>query len=89
MKYKAVIFDLFGTLVDIFLIENYRRMLAGMAAGDGHELTGARQMGMEAALIRVSDEDPATAYRLLEDDWDGPRISSLLEVLRLVDIGDA
>jgi putative hydrolase of the HAD superfamily len=53
--------------------------------GDGgsEELSGARQLGMTAVLIRDPDEGD---YQMMtrEDDWDGPRIKYLREVLDLV-----
>jgi putative hydrolase of the HAD superfamily len=53
--------------------------------GDGGsgELTGARELGMTAVLIRDPDEGD---YQMMtrEDDWDGPRIKYLREVLNLV-----
>jgi len=49
--------------------------------GDSHELTGASEAVMQAVLIRVPDED---AYRHDAEDWQGPSISSLKEVLQLV-----
>jgi len=52
-----------------------------IADGINQELTSASQIGMEAVLIRVSGEDSYDPYR---EDWDGPVISSLTEVLDLV-----
>jgi putative hydrolase of the HAD superfamily len=53
--------------------------------GDGGsgELTGAREMGMFPVLIRDPDEGE---YQFVEreEDWEGPRISYLREVLNLV-----
>ena len=54
--------------------------------GDGGsgELTGAREIGMSPVLLR----DPAEEYDMIsmerEDNWDGPRIAYLREVLNLV-----
>ncbi len=54
--------------------------------GDGGsgELTGAQETGMFPVLLR----DPAEEYDLIslerEDDWEGPRITDLREVLNLV-----
>ncbi len=52
--------------------------------GDGAngELAGARRVGMEAILIHRHGEGPL--WPELED-WDGPRISSILEVLDLTE----
>ena len=52
-----------------------------IADGIGQELTSALQVGMQAVLIRVPGEDSYDPYR---EDWDGPVISSLTEVLDLV-----
>jgi putative hydrolase of the HAD superfamily len=54
--------------------------------GDGgsRELSGASKVGMDAALIRVLDEDPEDARRLGREEWGGSTISSLPEVLELV-----
>ncbi len=53
--------------------------------GDGasQELTGAKDVGMHPVMVR-SALDTADAHRLHEEEWDGPRISSLTEVLALV-----
>lgn len=56
--------------------------------GDGasQELPGARQVGMDPVLIRVAEtESRESVYRIDVEDWDGPRISSLTEVLALVE----
>jgi len=52
--------------------------------GDSQELTGALQVGMHPVLIRVPDEESTNPYRLNAEEWDGPAISSLSEVLALV-----
>jgi len=52
--------------------------------GSSHELTGAASVGMHPVLIRVPYEDTPDAARINEEEWDGPRISSLTEVLTLV-----
>ena len=55
--------------------------------GDGgsEELTGARQLGMTAVLIRDPAEgDFEEMMMTREDDWDGLRIEYLREVLDLV-----
>jgi putative hydrolase of the HAD superfamily len=54
--------------------------------GDGgsHELSGASQVGMYPVLIRVSDEEINEPYRLDSEEWNGPAISSLTELLELV-----
>ena len=52
--------------------------------GSSHELTGAASVGMHPVLIRVPYEDTPDAARINEEEWDGPRISSLTEVLTLL-----
>ena len=55
--------------------------------GDSRELTGASQVGMHPVLIRVPDEDSTDAEWEDSTDaeqWEGPVISSLREVLDLV-----
>lgn len=54
--------------------------------GDCQELTGAVQVGMHSVLIRDPDEDSANVHRVdcEVDNWNGPVISSLKEVLNLV-----
>lgn len=52
-----------------------------IADGIGQELASASQVGMHAVLIRISGEDSYDPYR---EDWNGPVISSLREVLTLV-----
>ena len=55
--------------------------------GDGgsQELTGALKIGMHPVLIRDPGETVDTHYVDREDDWKGPRISSLKEILNLLD----
>jgi putative hydrolase of the HAD superfamily len=52
--------------------------------GDGgsSELTGATEMGMHAVLIRAPYDDTVGGYR---EEWSGHRISSISEVLPLLD----
>lgn len=54
--------------------------------GSSQELTGASQVGMCAVLLRLPDRDGADAHRIDSEDeeWDGPTISSLTEILTLV-----
>ncbi|MBL7165311.1 MAG: HAD-IA family hydrolase [Dehalococcoidales bacterium] len=53
--------------------------------GSNHELTGAAGVGMHPVLIRVPYEDTPDAARINEEEWDGPRVSSLTEVLTLLE----
>jgi putative hydrolase of the HAD superfamily len=55
--------------------------------GDGasQELPGAANVGMRPVLIRVpGDGDYDDIYRINPEEWDGPRVSSLSEVLKLL-----
>jgi len=53
--------------------------------GDDRELTGAMDAGLEAVMIRAHYEDESEALRgAAEEEWTGPRVSSLTEVLDLV-----
>lgn len=54
--------------------------------GNSQELTGAAAVGMYPVLIRDPDEDSSDVYRFdyEAEEWDGPVISSLKEVLTLV-----
>ncbi|MHA2036567.1 MAG: HAD family hydrolase [Promethearchaeota archaeon] len=50
--------------------------------GDGNELSGASQLGMNAVMIRDPNElDP---YRLVEVDWDGRKIEIFSEIMDLL-----
>jgi len=49
--------------------------------GDSHELTGADRVGMHAVMMRAPHDDP---YRHDPEDWQGPCISALKDVLTLV-----
>jgi len=53
--------------------------------GDGscHELTGASQVGMHPVLIRVPYEDTHDAHRIDAEEWNGPTISAVGEILEL------
>jgi len=52
--------------------------------GSSQELTGASQVGMHAVLLRLPDEDGTDAHRIDSEEWHGPTISSLKDVLKLV-----
>ncbi len=54
--------------------------------GDSNELTGALQAGMHPVLIHNPDEDRTDVYRtdFEAEEWQGPVITSLQEVLNLV-----
>ena len=52
-----------------------------IADGIGQELNSAAKLGMQAVMIRTSDDRADDPYR---EKWDGPVISSLQEVLNLV-----
>ena len=53
--------------------------------GSSNELEGAAQVGMYAVLIQVPDTEINNPYRNTTLDWDGPTISSLKEVIPLLD----
>ncbi len=53
--------------------------------GDSQELSGASQIGMNPALIRLAGEDGTQPHLTNREEWDDPRISSLTEVLALVE----
>ena len=54
--------------------------------GDGgyYELAGARQVGMDAVLIKVADDPYPYTSRQEALEWQGPTITSLPELLNLV-----
>jgi putative hydrolase of the HAD superfamily len=54
--------------------------------GSSQELTGALKAGMHPICIRDPNDEDEEHFLVREDDWDGPRISSLTEVLELVNI---
>lgn len=56
-----------------------------VADGDSGELQGATKTGMDAVRIRIPDETMTDALRVNEEDWDGLTISSLKQVLDLID----
>jgi putative hydrolase of the HAD superfamily len=50
--------------------------------GDSNELSGASQLGMDAVMIRDPNElDP---FRLVEVEWDGPKIEKFFEIMDLI-----
>ncbi len=49
--------------------------------GSSQELTGASQVGMHAVLLRLPDDEDADAHRIDSEEWHGPVISSIREVL--------
>ena len=53
--------------------------------GSSDELTGAANAGMHPVLIRVPCEDEPGVPRIDPEQWNGPRISSLTEVLTLLE----
>ena len=57
-----------------------------VADGEGGELAGAVGAGMEAALIRLphEKEEAGGASRLDPNQWRGPRVAAVAEVLALV-----
>ena len=55
--------------------------------GSSNELTGAKAVGMHPVLIRAPDEDSTKIHRIDAEGekWNGPVISSLKEVMALVE----
>ncbi len=56
--------------------------------GSSNELSGAAAVGMHPVMIR-SPLETRDVHRVHEEKWEGPRISSLNEVLRLVSDDEA
>lgn len=56
-----------------------------VADGDEGELQGAIKAGMDAVRVRVPYETGTDALRVNEEDWEGLTISSLRQVLDLID----
>jgi putative hydrolase of the HAD superfamily len=56
-----------------------------VADGVGRELEAAAEVGMQPVLIRASHDDMPDLPRVEPEKWDGPRISSLTEVLTLLE----
>jgi putative hydrolase of the HAD superfamily len=52
--------------------------------GSSQELTGAANVGMHPVLIRVPDESADAHFIDREENWEGPVISSLQEVINLL-----
>ena len=53
--------------------------------GSSQELSGALKVGMSPVLIRVPYETDEYTYRIDKEEWQGPAISSLSEVLGLLE----
>lgn len=55
--------------------------------GDGshQELRGASQAGMHPVLIRVPYEDDYEDFRIRVEDWLGPKVTALKDILTLVE----
>jgi putative hydrolase of the HAD superfamily len=53
--------------------------------GSSQELTGAANVGMSPILIRIPGDESIHYYRIDAEEWDGPRVSSLTEVLKLLE----
>jgi putative hydrolase of the HAD superfamily len=53
--------------------------------GDSNELTGARETGMYPVMIQVKYDSETDDYLAERQEWDGPVIRSLTEVLALVE----
>jgi putative hydrolase of the HAD superfamily len=64
---------------DALGVEPGEAVFVGDGAND--ELGGARRVGMEAILIHRAGEDPLWGL----EAWDGPRITTIPEVLEVLD----
>ncbi len=55
--------------------------------GDSQELTGASKVGMQPILLRLPNENDIDVHRVdtERDVWDGPIISSLTEIVTLIE----
>jgi putative hydrolase of the HAD superfamily len=53
--------------------------------GSSRELTGAARVGMHPVLLNLPENNP-DAHQIDREDWNGPAISSLREVLDLVSL---
>jgi putative hydrolase of the HAD superfamily len=53
--------------------------------GDSQELSGAGQVGMHPVLIRLAGEDATQPHLISREEWEEPAISSLQEVLFLIE----
>jgi putative hydrolase of the HAD superfamily len=60
MKYRAVIFDLFGTLIENFTVTEYERVLAEMAASLGAPPADFRQAWFDTFRGRTTGELPTS-----------------------------
>ncbi len=60
------------------------RECAYVGDGGSRELTGARALGLSPFLYRFPGEDPRSALRIdAEEDWEGPRLSNLRDILHV------
>jgi putative hydrolase of the HAD superfamily len=64
MKYKAVIFDLFGTLVDIFSVREYESVLEKMAANLKAPYADFHNLWMQTATLRTTGVLPTLEENL-------------------------
>jgi len=71
-KPDRAIYELAATQLDLD-----PRLCLFVGDGDDHELEGAREFGMRSVLLRPGDTRPP-------EDWQGPEITSLAQVLTLV-----
>jgi len=73
---------LFTTMADALSVAPEQCMYVG--DGGGRELSGASECGMRAVMLRADDWYTSSAHAR-EDDWAGPWIPTLSDVLRLLD----
>lgn len=53
--------------------------------GDSQELRGAAGVGMYPVLIRLAGEDGTQPHLVNREDWEGPVISSVTEIVTLIE----
>jgi len=75
---------IYRDVMDSLDVPPYRCLYVG--DGGSRELTGARAVGMKPMLLKVPEEQDAVTYLLDEREaWQGRTISSLDEILPLID----
>lgn len=75
MSYQAVVFDLFGTLVNNFFTANYRKYITDTAAA--------------LSLPRVVHAgEPRDSFAVEAQDWQGSVINCLYDIIKLLERGE-
>jgi hypothetical protein len=75
--------------ISIWLRQKWGWRLKNVYTGDGgiNELSGALRAGMQAVHLRIPGEESPDVFRINQEGWEGLVITSLEEVLLLVDKG--